>query len=64
VKFYACGNTRHIPWKCLEKKNRRTREDHIFESHERNVEIEMKVEATKEGRSFMMRKRLSGILMA
>jgi hypothetical protein len=35
-----------------------TREAHISEARKRNVEVEMKAEATEEGRSLVMRKFL------
>jgi hypothetical protein len=58
VKCYACGKTWHMSWECPEKKNAGTGEAHISEAQRKNVETEMKAEATEEGRSLMMRKVL------
>jgi hypothetical protein len=58
VKCYAYEKTRYMYWECPEKKNVEAGEAHISKVKKRNVEIEMKEEATKEGRSLMMRKVL------
>jgi hypothetical protein len=58
VKCYACVKTWHMFWECPEKKNAGVKEAHIYEAQHRNVEIEMKIEASEEGISLMMRKYL------
>jgi hypothetical protein len=56
LKCYACVKIGHMSWECPETKNVGTREAHISEARQKNVETKMKEEAAKEGRSFMMRK--------
>jgi hypothetical protein len=46
VKCYACGKTWHMSWECPERKNAGVKEAHISEAQQRNVETEMKEEAT------------------
>jgi hypothetical protein len=55
VRCYACGKTWNMSWECPERKKKEGGgESHISEAQRRNVEAE----ATKYGKSLMMRKVL------